>query len=139
MITKGKQYQTRNGRAVTITKFDCAGDFPILGQVEDRNTYYQWTNEGRNNTFMKDPLDLFEVHDTAPLLFGDLCDADKGALLLALHEGDEVQMLTYCWQVKTPNTVFNDDVAYRIAPTRIAGTVEVDADGQPDFETWVTT
>ena len=27
--------------------------------------------------------------------------------------------------------------AYRIAPTRVNGTVEVDVEGKPDFETWV--
>lgn len=141
MITKGKQYQTRSGRAVTITKFDCAGDFPILGQVEDRNTYDQWTNEGRSNKYIKDPLDLIEVHDTAPPVFKDMCDDDKGALLLANHNDAKIEIFNAFdeWEEKAGGTLFHDCYAYRIAPTRIAGTVDVDADGQPDFRTWKPT
>jgi hypothetical protein len=143
LITKGKQYQTRSGRAVTITRRDLAGDFPIIGIIAGRAGFEQWTSEGRNNTYINDPKDLIEVQGTAPPVFKDMCDADKGALLLAQREGRDLETFSVLhdgWTpiVKSKNSLL-DGYAYRIAPTRISGTVEINADGQPDFRTWKPT
>ena len=52
-----------------------------------------------------------------PKLFRDLSDAEKGALLLAHHEGRRIVCYgnVTTW-VKSPGEGWHDDVAYRIAP-----------------------
>ena len=75
---------------------------------------------------------------TTPQQFGDLTDADKGALLLAQHQGKVIQ--------EFKKDVYWDDLdwfspplakygIYRVKPDRLTGTVEV-VDGNPDFNTW---
>lgn len=64
IISKDKQYQTRDGRKVVILADNVPGtDYPVVGYVVDNDgTYhYQWTNEGK---FISDynysyELDLF--------------------------------------------------------------------------------
>ena len=75
---------------------------------------------------------------TTPQQFGDLTDADKGALLLAQHQGKVIQEFNIhdVWgdlgQFSHPLSKYG---IYRVKPDRITGTVEV-VDGKPDFNTW---
>lgn len=50
-------------------------------------------------------------------LFRDLSDAEKGALLLAKHRGQRIQMYDYDLTWGETDTNFYDLCAYRIAPT----------------------
>ena len=75
-----------------------------------------------------------------PAKFGKLSDADQGALLLAKNRGFRIEY--WCrgffeWMEKG-DSVFYNDIAYRIAPPRVTGTVEI-IHGKPDFTTWKET
>lgn len=70
-----------------------------------------------------------------PRTFGELSDQEKGALLLAHHEGKRIEYMNGNKWIKCFD-VFSDFYPYRVAPTRITGTVEVDPQGNPDFDTW---
>ncbi len=142
IVTEGKEYQTRDGRAVQISSYQGAGGFPIMGVVAGRGIIDYWTELGRwgHHGYADNPLDLIEVHAALPTIFRDMCDADKGALLLAKRDQVKVEWYNNISEIWFWNDYpyLRDDTAYRIAPKRIAGTVEVDAYGKPDFNTWWT-
>lgn len=81
-----------------------------------------------------------KIEAELPPEFDDLPYSEKGALLLAVHEGEGVQYFSvikgeWVHWMDYANGI-NGLIAYRIAPARIRGTVDVDADGNPDFDTW---
>lgn len=81
-----------------------------------------------------------KIEADLPLAFDDLPDIEKGALLLAVYEGRGVQyfhVIQGRWlHWMDYDKGISDYKSYRIAPKRISGTVDVDADGNPDFDTW---
>jgi hypothetical protein len=65
-----------------------------------------------------------------PRTWGELTDAEKGALLLAMHEGKVIQ----CYQWSSEDWQggewrFHEDSAYRIKPESVRETVDVTANG----------
>lgn len=53
-----------------------------------------------------------------PRTWGEMTDAEKGALLLAYHEGEDIQaagITTGLWMT-IPNPKFQDHIAYRVRP-----------------------
>jgi hypothetical protein len=82
-----------------------------------------WTVISRANTPVK------------PVLFKDMSDAEQGALLLAQHRGETIEVSCGGGWCKVGKPVWSSDTFYRIAPTRITGTVEL-TNGEPDFTTW---
>ena len=104
-----------------------------------------WDYRGSNGFFNEhgeslanyDPSLVSEC-SPAPQQFGDLTDADKGALLLAQHQGKVIQEFNIhdVWQAfgYFPRTLSKYGI-YRVKPDRITGSVEV-VDGKPDFNTW---
>ncbi len=83
---------------------------------------------------------LTEIEAESPPAFDDLSKIDRGAVLLAIHEGECVQYFNvkkgkWLHWMDYDNGISGWE-SYRIAPARIRGTVDVDADGNPDFDTW---
>ena len=143
-INMQAEYTTRDGRAVEIRSITGTGldTYPVIGVVAGYGKR-SWTIEGKSRVGQLTPHDLIEAVETKPVMFGDMTDADKGVLLLAQHEGKELQFFNtnkseWTMRVDRVHPLF-DINAYRIAPMRISGTVEVDADGEPNFDTWVAT
>ena len=69
--------------------------------------------------------------------FVELSDVEQGALLLAKHRGLRIE---YHWanawySAFNVERLWDSHTAYRIAPTRVKGTVEL-IDGEPDLSTW---
>lgn len=86
-----------------------------------------------------DDPDLIAEWTDTPHPFKKLSDTEKGALLLAQHEGKRIEVWcfyfgNYEWRPSERKSLL-DHMAYRITPTRVTGTVKLDADGNPDFDT----
>ena len=140
-LEEGKYYRTADGRKVgPIRKVQ--GTFVVL--VDDPNPYYR--------TVTTDPYALpsrlFVAEWTdEPKLWRDMTSEEKGALLLAHHEGEVIEKWTAVvgysdWMEHLPpftKQPFRDDRAYRIRPeperktVKFYGSVDLDADGDPYF------
>ena len=73
-----------------------------------------------------------------PKPFGELSDAEQGALLLANRRVEKIEFwskISLTWMKLGIYYSLVDTAIYRIAPTRITGTVEL-INGEPDFTTW---
>jgi hypothetical protein len=116
-----------------------------------RRTDVTWVYAGSNDIFFINGLPCFPgtpnlvsewVEPKAePKPFGELSDADKGALLLANQRGEKIEFwsnISLKWLQQRLNYCLVDPTIYRIAPTRITGTVEL-INGEPDFTTWEKT
>ena len=94
----------------------------------------------RNRAYLDWEL-IIETSDPTPAVtFGNLSDADQGALLLAKNRGLRIEYWHsfYSKWIEKGGSVLKNDTAYRIAPARITGTVET-INGEPDFTTWEPT
>ena len=115
-IEQGKFYRTRDGRKVG----------PMEGYTSkwvsgfDNTFDKEWRNDGTNLGTMYGGMtsadDLIEEWVETPKTWSEMTDAEKGALLLAEHEGKDIE----CFQ-KTLNDwvavnypMFNPDIAYRV-------------------------
>ena len=115
------------------------------GPVYPTSLSIGWDYQGSNGYFNEHGESL-EGYDrnlvgeclTTPQQFGDLTDADKGALLLAQHQGKVIQEFNIhdVWgdlgRFSHPLSKYG---IYRVKPDRITGSVEV-VGGKPDFTTW---
>lgn len=64
MISKDKQYRTRDGRQVRIYATDGAGEHPVHGAIKNRFDWWdawQWTHGGRSDGYMERETDLIEM------------------------------------------------------------------------------
>ena len=86
----------------------------------------EWTLVSRVNT------------PTEPVLFKDMYDSEQGALLLAHQRGAKIECSLDgdTWSKARPS--WDEGLCYRVASTRIKGTVEL-INGEPDFNTWEKT
>lgn len=79
----------------------------------------------------------------APTTFGELSDEEKGLLLLAQREKRKLQYFdcddSEWMNTSMPKAKLLDGKAYRIKPGLTSGTVEMDENGNPNFETWAET
>ena len=117
-IEEGKYYRTRDGRKVG----------PMTGRnfkwVKGSGDTYDptWQNDGRGNC---DAPDLVAEWTDEPKLWRDMTPEEKGALLLAEHEGKVIE----CWNVEgwwaDDVPYWFDDCAYRIRPEREMVTANV--------------
>ena len=115
------------------------------GPVYPTSSSISWDYQGSNWYFNEHgeslggyDRNLVSEWSPAPQQFGDLTDADKGALLLAQHQGKTIQELDLfeCWDdLAQPSHPLSKYGIYRVQPERIPGSVEV-VDGKPDFNTW---
>ena len=91
---------------------------------EDEFKYRIVDDEGFAQNISK-PLSVWTVIEEpdAPKTWGEMTDAEKGALLLACHEGKAIEC-KFCdgpWELTNPS--WNDVYAYRIKPEPVVGEV----------------
>lgn len=120
-IEEGKFYRTRDGRKVG----------PMVGEG------FKWVDgfggdmdpEWSNEPVFKSRRDMVErVGVAKPKTWGEMTDEEKGALLLAEHEGKDIQALALdhdgsSWVRKHLKSQWFDHVAYRVKPEREVETV----------------
>lgn len=90
-IEEGKYYRTRNGRKVGPAEhLGTSTSFPwnVPG-----NHFYAYTEDGKSCLGVSND-DLIAEWVDEPRLWIDLTDAEKGAFLLAHHEGKEIEFLS---------------------------------------------
>jgi len=98
-------------------------------QIFEDCEYYDWIELGGAATAPRLPVRAFSAHnsvrrvtpldreDDTPKIWRDMTDAEKGALLLAHHEGKVIERshTSGQWQgVEYPR--WHDDIAYRVSP-----------------------
>lgn len=131
-VEVGKSYKARNGTKETIVEhYAYYPDFPFRS---DSGRWY--SDKGMWISFKNTPHDLVSKWvdnqpDAAPKTFGEMTDAEKGALYVAKHYyGKDIQRLFYG---NTPaeywrDTDFDDpqdEQVYRIKPEPKKGTVKL--------------
>ena len=124
----GKTYELNNGEQ-HVCKFEW-GNF-YLGE-------YTYAVDGVMH-FANEDYCLSVSHEVnpEPKTFGELTKEERGELLEHHWSGGQIQ---FSWArgkwlnaVKVP---LKSDYIYRKAPTRVSGTVEINEQGEPMFDTW---
>jgi hypothetical protein len=111
-----------------------------------KRTDVRWVYDGSNDIFFINGSSCFPgtpnlvsewIEPKAePRPFGELSDAEQGALLLADYHRKRIEFFSRSSMVWMVNMgTFHRATKYRITPTRITGTVEL-INGEPDFTTW---
>lgn len=120
-IEEGKYYRTRNGRKVGAMKPSGHEDCPWIAVRGDGQA---WEDDGTGVSGTDSPDLIAEWVDDEPRLWKDLSPEEKGALLLAHHEGRDIQMYASDhWY--TVNPIWEDFTAYRIKPEPVRNSVEM--------------
>lgn len=114
----GKYYKTRDGRKAgpIAKKLEWNPTYPFKGFIG--GVELTWTEDGLLCTLGDSPYDLVEEWKDEPKLWKDMTDEEKGALLLAHHEGKIIEYYTKVnpeW-VKVYNPPWCDNYAYRVKP-----------------------
>lgn len=119
-ITAGKRYEVTSKGDAGFRFYDDNGN----------EAYSLW----KNTAHIEGGWTVIEEPDT-PKTWGEMTDAEKGALLLAHHEGKVIQLKSRggSWDEACPSWV--DDIAYRIKPEPVVGEAVLHT-GQPDFYEW---
>lgn len=114
-IEVGKYYKTRDGRkAGPIEHWAKHPTFNICGYVDKARLI--WAEDGKYG-YYGSVLDLVEEWKEEPKLWKDMTDEEKGALLLADHQGKYIEY--YTGDRNWASSVFPkwaDHVAYRVKP-----------------------
>lgn len=126
-IEQGKFYRTRDGRKVGPMEGDNSKWVSGFDNTFDKEWRNDGTNLGSAYGGMTSADDLMEEWVETPKTWSEMTDAEKGALLLAEHEGKDIE----CFQ-KTLNDwvallypMFNPDIAYRVKPEPKRETVQL--------------
>lgn len=131
----GKKYELNNGEVHECTKMN--GDDPL---AVDCSGYGPFVINGclyhHDGTFA-DRDAIQKCHGVKrcvddPKLWRDMTQEEKGALLLAHHEGKAIELFISkgSWMECSP--FWTDDVAYRVKPEPVRETVTIYA-GSPDL------
>lgn len=138
-IEVGKYYRTRDGRKV--------GPMEGFGRyrVHTADSEDSWQLDGTYDSRNEDGFDLIAEWtetpaDDTPKTWGEMTDAEKGALLLADHEGKLIEWTHPGWQsplwhISSMGTGPHEDKAYRIKPEPVVETVTLY--GSYDNGQWV--
>jgi len=122
-IEIGRRYRTRNGRKASVNVKDTGHAwFPYSGHVEGSpGIWVYWRKNG--SCLLGDdphPHDLIAEWSDTPTLWRDMTDAEKGALLLAHHEGKVIEVWVVdhhaSWWGEKAVSYWRDDLAYRVRP-----------------------
>ena len=110
-IREGKYYTTRDGHTVGPATRNDDGYFPW--NIPRNGNFLAYNNDG---TACLDDSE-WDIVAEVPTLWCDMTPEQKGALLLAHHEGKVIETF-YAgkWKVCQPEWV--DECAYRVAPRR---------------------
>ena len=119
-VQPGDVVQWRDCDAVTVAGWDLDRCY---------NTNQKFGGSRSMNTFTEDWRIISRASDT-PKLWRDMTPEEKGALLLAAHEGKVIEHddLTYTdgWEVARSPT-WNENIAYRVKPDDVRETVVFDS------------
>jgi hypothetical protein len=118
----GKKYELNNGEVCECTEMK--GEDPLVSDdygygpfVINSCLYHQ---DGRFGTGSFDSdLDVYRCVEDTPPTWGEMTDAEKGALLLAHHEGKAIQICNLDdqrWIDASLSFFWNSDFAYRVRP-----------------------
>ena len=128
-IEAGKYYKTRDGRKVgpMVEEEPLWSDWPwgVEGYECDLGRTL-WEDDGTADETQDADLIAEWTEATAdpPKLWRDMTDQEKGALLLAAHEGKEIEYRSeFSSGVMCKVPVWYDNVAYRIKPEPVVETV----------------
>lgn len=117
----GKFYKTRDGqRAGPISFRGSTAEGLVNGELR------MWYFNGSYHKRTEHPLDLVAEWTDEPKVWGELTDAEKGALLLAHHRGETIQFIPYdgaTWKFCIPQ--WADNKPYRVKPEPEVKTVSV--------------
>jgi hypothetical protein len=98
MISKDKQYRTRNGLEVRIYATDSGGDYPVHGAVKNESGKWKpirWTRVGLYN--IHGPFSKFDLFEVKPrikrTLWVNLYRAGYGGLHPSKEVADEMTLL----------------------------------------------
>ena len=126
----GKKYVRADGEAVECTVSRSFGEFPIRMDADsDYGGYWYWYSAEGVSCIGKDDARIVGTYAetvAAPTLWGDMTDAEKGALLLADCNGEKMQAY-YCkntWESKDNGCKYLDHKAYRVKPKVVATTTK---------------
>lgn len=118
----GKCYKTRDGQKagpIRRTRY-------INATCEIDGIGHAWCSDGSYHSGEEHPLDLVAEWTDEPKVWGELTDAEKGALLLAHHRGETIQFIPYdgaTWKFCIPQ--WADNKPYRVKPEPEVKTVSV--------------
>lgn len=123
-IEAGKYYRTRAGRKAGPIKRSFYDGYAFSGGVEGGRELI-WQEDGTHGSYFiprRDGCDLVAEWIDAPAepnLWRDMTPAEKGALLLAAHEGKVIQSKCMFlddeeWEDRGP--LWDDEYAYRVKP-----------------------
>jgi hypothetical protein len=108
VATRDLYYTVTKGTVMVVTKD--MNDGYVCARIYDGDDNYSW--------FM--PAGSYEPYGETPTLWRDMTDAEKGALLLAKHEGKYIEFKnnydTPEWKYIS-DPVWSPECAYRIKPT----------------------
>lgn len=134
-IEAGKYYKTRDGRRASWGgEIDDDGDYEVLIDGDWMLYKSDGTHGGYTDFISNKPhLDLIaEWTDTpaddTPKTWGEMTDAEKGALLLGVNRGQEIQYAyadDMIWRGNHNGFTFNDGDHYRIKQQPVVETVTI--------------
>lgn len=125
-IEQGKFYRTRDGRKVGLLYPSILDDFAW----QDRKGNW-WTKSGHHNLDGPDSnnpdLDIVEEWVETPKTWSEMTPEEKGALLLARHEGKEIQFYAKnsSWTDLYQSFNWFHGTAYRVKPEPKRETVQI--------------
>ena len=135
----GKRYELANGEVHECTDMrghdpDDVDDYGFGPFVLDGSYYHQ---NGTHGSGMCQRLNVIRCVEDTPTLWRDMTPEEKGALLLARHEGKVIENTwnsgkSWC----RDDPYWSDDYAYRIKPEPKVETVKLRAGG--DLKIWGT-
>lgn len=118
-IESGKYYKTRDGRKVGPM---CDAGYCYYEEGKFSGLDPEWSGDGSNTLPRKGAFDLIaewtDATDDAPKLWRDMTPSEKGALLLADHDGKEMQAWVHDdrWEEKRNGFPYHERKAYRVKP-----------------------
>ena len=123
-IENGKYYRTADGRKVGPIR---GGPATYHAQGADH-----WYDDG--TSLYKDLQNIVAEWRDEPTVWGDMTPEQKGALLLAHHEGRGVQALLRDGWADCPYPLWDNSYAYRIKPEPVVETRDVYVSGTPPIK-----
>lgn len=125
----GKKYELNNGEVHECTKM--WGDDPLFvdrygyGPFVINGIFYHQDGTFASRTSVQEYSGVKRCVNDAPKLWRDMTPEEKGALLLAHHEGKTIELFIGDdgWSACSP--YWADDVAYRVKPEPVVETISI--------------
>jgi hypothetical protein len=115
----GKKYELNNGEVYECTEMK--GEDPLVsddygfGPFVINNCLYHQDGRFGTGSFDND-MDVYRCVDDTPKTWGEMTDAEKGALLLAHHEGKLIEFFYKQDWFANSTSWWDSNTAYRVRP-----------------------